>query len=57
MAVLCWMQTGMEVVDDMPVVQSQAGWSHVGRCLNTSRVRGDMLMTSDHAAILVHSYG
>ena len=31
----------MEVVDGMHVEQSQGGWSHVGRCRSTSRVRGE----------------
>ena len=31
----------MEVVDSMHVGQSMESWSDVGRCRNTSRVRGD----------------
>ena len=33
--------TGMEVVDGMHSWQSQGGWSHVGRCRSTCRVRGE----------------
>ena len=28
-------------------------WSHVWRCLSTSRARGDTLMTPDHTAVQV----
>ena len=34
----------MYVVDGMHARQCQGGWSHVGRCRNTPRVRGDALM-------------
>ena len=30
--------------------QSQGGWSNVGRCRSTYRLRGDILMTPDHTS-------
>ena len=47
---------GMEMVDRKHAGQSQGGWSHVGRCRGTSRVRGDTLMTPDHTTVQVCSY-
>ena len=41
--------------DDMHAGQSQGGWSNVGRCWSTSRVRDDILMTPDHTTDQVHS--
>ena len=35
------MGAGMEVMVGKHVGQSQEGWSHVGRCWNTFRVRGE----------------
>ena len=40
-AMLGWVGTGMEVVDGKHVGRSQGGLRHVGRCLSTSRVRGE----------------
>ena len=37
--------------------KERSGWSHVGICRSTSRVREDTLMTSDHTAIQVCSSG
>ena len=47
----------MEVVDGMQAGKRQGGWSHVGRCRSTSRVRGDTLMNSDHAVVKMRSSG
>ena len=44
-----------KVVDGMHA--RQRGCSHVGRCRNTFRVRGDTLMTPDHTAVKVRSSG
>ena len=37
--------------------KAKGGWSHVGRCQSTCRVRGHTLMTPDHTTIQVRSSG
>ena len=37
--------------------KANGGSSYVGRCRSTSRVRGDTLMTPDHTAVQMRSYG
>ena len=36
---------------------TSGGWSYVGKCLSTSRVRSDTLMILDHATVQVRSSG
>ena len=52
MAMVGWMGAEMELVFGM-----HAGQSHVERCQNTFRVRGDKLMIPDHTTIQVRSSG
>ena len=46
----------MEVVDDMNAEESLVGWSHVGICRSTCRVRGDAMMTHSHTVVQVRSF-
>ena len=49
------MGTGMEVVVDRHAGQRQEGWSHVGRCRSTFRVRGeDTVDIRSHRLIVAH---
>ena len=48
---------GMKVMDGKHAGQFLGGWSHVGRCRSTSRVRSDTLMTPDHIAVQVRCSG
>ena len=48
---------GMEVVDGMHAGQSYGASSHVGRCWNTSRMRGDTVMIPDHISSHVRRTG
>ena len=40
-AMVGWVETGMEVVDGMYAGQNKGGGSHVGRCRSTSRERDE----------------
>ena len=52
-AMVGWVGARMEMVCNRD--KDRRGWYHVGRCLSTSRVRGDTMMTPDHTALQVHS--
>ena len=46
----------MEMVDGMHAGQSQVGWSNVMIYRSICQVRGDTVMTPDHAAVQLRSF-
>ena len=57
MAMIGWVEAGIEVVDDMHAGQSQGVGRMTVDARSISRVRGNTMMTPDHTTVQVRSSG